>query len=60
MWKSFDLTPPQLPPRPPQRSCSLSGQSAPLSEPKVHRFTHFNLILYFRHSNLHFCPKIRR
>ncbi|XP_065225861.1 neurofibromin-like isoform X1 [Planococcus citri] len=35
VWKSLDLGPPQPPPRPPQRSSSLSGQTAPLSEPKV-------------------------
>lgn len=35
VWKSLDYGPPQPPPRPPQRSSSLSGESAPLSEPKV-------------------------
>lgn len=35
VWKSLEIDPPQPPPRPPQRSSSLSGQSAPLAEPKV-------------------------
>lgn len=35
VWKSLDYGPPQPPPRPPQRSSSLSGESAPLAEPKV-------------------------
>ena len=35
VWKSLDYGPPQPPPRPPQRSSSLSGETAPLAEPKV-------------------------